>query len=470
MMRRLWTAIAMAIGAAGSLRAQDSTRFDHARHAKVFPSCIVCHAGAARTGAPLYPDSTACAACHDGAVERRVAYHPPTDSLRTNLRFNHVTHQGATGRSVTPPTCADCHQAVGAPWMVVQPPVVARCLDCHGIRTAHLEAPDTACATCHLPLASATRLARADISAFPAPASHRLPDFASGAGHGAAASATSPVAQSCATCHTRDFCLACHVDAPERPAIQALASEARGRAIPATLHAPPSHGEVAFLRSHGAASRQSSATCATCHTQESCLSCHSATPQVASALHRAAPDRAPGAQILRRRPASHTAAWVRHHAPSAATATASCANCHTRTDCLECHRPDAARATGYHPADFLARHPAAAYARESSCNVCHNAGQFCVSCHKSAGLVASGTLGAGYHDASRFFIAGHGVAARQSLETCTSCHVERDCLTCHSALGGRRFDPHGPGFDAARLFKKNPEVCTACHGTAIPTH
>lgn len=136
---------------------------------------------------------------------------------------------------------------------------------------------------------------------------------------------------------------------------------------------------------------------------------------------------------------------------------------------MQCHRPDAASAGAYHPAGFLSRHPAAAYARESSCNTCHNPGQFCVSCHKSAGLVATAALGKGYHDASRFFISGHGVAARQSLETCTSCHVERDCLTCHSALGGRRFDPHGPGFDAARMIKKNPEVCTACHGTAIPT-
>ena len=112
--------------------------------------------------------------------------------------------------------------------------------------------------------------------------------------------------------------------------------------------------------------------------------------------------------------------------------------------------------------------PAAAYARQSSCAACHNAGQFCVSCHKTAGLVASGPLRAGYHDASRFFSAGHGVAARQSLETCVSCHAERDCLTCHSVVGGRRIDPHGPGFDANRMRLKNPEVCTACHGTAIP--
>jgi hypothetical protein len=86
-----------------------------------------------------------------------------------------------------------------------------------------------------------------------------------------------------------------------------------------------------------------------------------------------------------------------------------------------------------------------------------------------AGLVSPGRLrGAGYHDAKEFFLLNHGQAARQSLETCVSCHSERDCLTCHSAVGGRRFNPHGPGFDAKTLRRKSPSTCTACHGSAIP--
>jgi len=145
------------------------------------------------------------------------------------------------------------------------------------------------------------------------------------------------------------------------------------------------------------------------------------------------------------------------------------AGCHVRADCLTCHRPDAAAATGYHPAGFLVRHPAAAYARESACSDCHNTAGFCATCHKNAGLVSSGPLQSSYHDSNRSFSAGHGQAARQSLETCIACHAERDCLTCHSAQGGRRFNPHGPGFDAEKLKSKNPQMCTACHGTAIPT-
>lgn len=456
--------LGIAATAAAAQTRTDSLPFDHVKHAKVFPNCLGCHAGVAQAGAPLYPDSVSCAACHDGAVERRIRYVPPADSLRTNLRFSHVGHAAKAPAAV----CASCHQEAGAPWMTVQRPVVGQCFECHGIRAAHVDAPDSACATCHFALPDAIRLTRAQVAAFPTPGSHRAPDFAA-RGHGVLAGQIAPVSPSCATCHSRNFCLTCHVDAPERPVIQALRADPRGTAIAVTLTAPATHAAETFLQTHGAASRIPAAGCATCHTRESCLMCHAATPDVAVALHPAAADRGVGALVTRHRPAWHTSAFIRHHAPNAETAARTCASCHSRSDCLQCHRPDAADARAYHPSGFLTRHPAAAYARESSCNTCHNPGQFCVSCHKSAGLVAAGTLGKGYHDASRFFISGHGVAARQSLETCTSCHVERDCLTCHSALGGRRFDPHGPGFDAARMIKKNPEVCTACHGTAIPT-
>jgi hypothetical protein len=140
-----------------------------------------------------------------------------------------------------------------------------------------------------------------------------------------------------------------------------------------------------------------------------------------------------------------------------------------RTQCLDCHRPNPADASpGYHPPGFLSRHPAAAYSRETSCSDCHNTGQFCSECHVKAGLSARGELNGGYHDAKQFFLLGHGQAARQNLESCVGCHAERDCLACHSALTGRRFNPHGPGFDPSTLRRKNSQVCTACHGASIP--
>jgi hypothetical protein len=137
---------------------------------------------------------------------------------------------------------------------------------------------------------------------------------------------------------------------------------------------------------------------------------------------------------------------------------------------LSCHRPNPADASpGYHPAGFLTTHPSAAYSRESSCADCHNPAQFCASCHVSAGLRSSnGLRGRGYHDAKRQFLLNHGQAARQELESCVTCHSDRDCLVCHSAQGGRRFNPHGPGFDPQTLRRKSPSMCSTCHGSAIP--
>ena len=374
--------------------------FDHAKHRKVFASCTACHRGITELGASMFPDPASCASCHDGTIEKRVTWTPRVGPRHSNLRFTHERHVAAVAGRTEALACAACHAEARAQWMVVGAAVPERCLDCHGIRTVHLAAPDSTCRVCHVPLARAAALTTEDVRRFPAPASHRAPGFPGRRGHGALAQLP---AAGCATCHARDFCLQCHVDQPAQPAVAALERDPRALAIAA-----------------------------------------------------------------RQPPAAHGANFADRHAAPAAAAAPTCAGCHVRADCLECHRPQAAAAPGYHPVGFLARHPAAAYARETSCSDCHNVGSFCTSCHAASGLVAKTTLRGGYHDAKRFFVAGHGQAARQSLETCVGCHVERDCLTCHSAVGGRHINPHGPGFDAARLRRKNPEVCTACHGMAIP--
>ena len=474
MIGRLATAIGLAAIWAVIAGAQQPAAFDHAKHARLFPACTSCHVGAASAGRSVWPDAATCATCHDGVIQRRVAWQVP-ESLRTNLRFDHLTHQRATTvRQVAggkpAPTCMDCHSVSGTKWMTVQPPVVARCFACHGLASAHFAAPDTACATCHLPLAQATRLTRADVAAIDTPPSHRVPAFRIASGHGAQAKAPGGgVAASCATCHARDFCLTCHVDAPEQPTVLALAQDERATAIHVLLAAPPSHAAPDFLERHGGRVRAEQRQCATCHTQESCLACHAGTPRVAAALFTRSPERGVGAVIIRRPPLSHGARFTEQHAELASARAATCAGCHVRADCLACHRPTAASGPGYHPAGFLARHPVAAYARETSCNDCHNNGSFCVTCHAASGLVARGPLGtSGFHDSNQFFLLGHGQTARQNLESCIGCHVERDCVGCHGSFGGRRFDPHGPGFDAARLRRKNPQMCTACHGTNIP--
>jgi hypothetical protein len=455
-------------------------RFDHLQHRALFPTCESCHAGvmSARSAddPAIWPSAESCAECHDGTVEERVDWAPP-EPPRTNLAFTHPTHR-AEEREHADSTvrCWSCHteQGGGAPAerMAVVLAVAENCLSCHGITGPHLATPDTACATCHLPLAQAARLTADDIVSFPEPPSHSRPDFLED-GHGRLAEAgAGDIAASCATCHARNFCAECHVNAPEIAAIQALAPDARVRPVPIALRAPPSHREPDFVEQHGDDARDGAQRCATCHTQESCLVCHVGTPSVARTLTVASAERGRGAVTERRRPASHGADFSETHGSDASARPQSCAACHARSECLDCHRPNAADASpGYHRIGFIVSHPVQAYQRESSCSDCHNPGQFCSSCHANAGLTNIDLpLDAGYHDAKRSFIAGHGQAARQSLESCVSCHVETDCMSCHATavLGGRNFSPHGPGFDAERLARRNPQMCSACHGGAIP--
>ena len=447
-------------------------RFDHWQHRELFPSCVGCHAGAAEPNASLWPAQTNCADCHDGTIEERVDWAPPAAPRASNLKFTHQSHAEEVLRHSADSAlrCSACHTEPGADRMQVRPAVVRSCLDCHGIREAHLEAPDSACVSCHVPLVQAVRLTRTDVSRFPAPATHRAPGFYE-EGHGDQARVgDGGVAASCATCHARDFCTECHVDAPEVPAIQALQPDARSLAHRAELRAPASHEDPSFVFRHGEPARREAGRCATCHTQESCLGCHQASPTAALAMHTPAPGRGPGARVERKRPPSHGLDFSDQHADVASARPQSCGACHARSQCLDCHRPNAAdQSPGYHPAGFLTTHPAAAYTRDQSCADCHNQSQFCANCHVSAGLGSTkGLRGVGYHDAKAEFLLNHGQAARQNLESCVSCHSERDCLTCHSAVGGRRFNPHGPGFDPETLRRKNPSMCTACHGTTVP--
>ena len=468
----LWFALGLGVSLAGQAVAQSPAGgFDHPKHAKLFPRCETCHVGAARADASIWPEVQSCESCHDGTIAKRVGWAPRTQPVESNLRFDHQVHR----RKADAPTCASCHQPSTSGWMTTRRAIVGQCLSCHQLPSEHLAVADTACATCHLTLAAATTLTEARIKHFGIPPNHQNAGFmVKGAkGHGTLARGTggAPVAASCATCHARDFCLSCHVNAPETPLIQALGSDHRSTAIKAELKAPVTHKGSDFGRRHGEKVGSKAEQCSTCHTRESCVACHAATPAPAvRSLPAFGPGRAVGAVVARKKPDTHTPDFGQQHAPLATAAERSCATCHVRPMCLQCHRPDPARAAGYHPAAFLSRHPSAAYARETSCADCHNPQQFCASCHAQAGMTANRPLGTGnYHDAKRFFLFGHGQAARQGLESCVSCHAERDCLTCHSSIGGRRFNPHGPGFDPNRLRRKNPQMCAACHGFSIPS-
>lgn len=449
--------------------------FRHEEHAALFPgSCTTCHAGMAESTPRIWPATATCAACHDGKVERTVEWTPRTEPPASNVRFVHAEHVQETKDTVA---CVACH-VYGDPKSEVHLSDAVQCVSCHEPGRGHLEIGDSTCASCHYALAEAKRLSASDVAQFPVPPSHEAPQFGL-SGHASLAVLSPPeggtmVNPSCATCHAQNFCVNCHVNAPEVEAIQALAKDERSLVHGFTFGAPPSHDAASFEKAHRDEGAREPATCATCHTRPSCTACHVApAPKAVGLMPMPGADRAVGATVEREPPSSHTAVFREGHGNEANASPRSCSTCHVRQECLTCHRPENATPAGrnsYHPSTFLARHPTAAYGRQVSCSDCHNAQQFCAACHKQAGVAGGNTLaGANYHDGKAAFFVGHGQAARQSLESCVSCHAERDCTTCHSAMGGRRFSPHGPGFDPERLQRRNPEMCIACHGRAIPT-
>jgi hypothetical protein len=149
------------------------------------------------------------------------------------------------------------------------------------------------------------------------------------------------------------------------------------------------------------------------------------------------------------------------HATLAAADAARCASCHTEPFCVQCHQ--APQRPAYHESNFLASHASSAWRRSLECSSCHETQTFCRSCHLQAGFGAQGRLNAGFHDAEPLWLLRHGQPARQALESCASCHSQRNCLQCHSQLGAFRVSPHGPGFDAQRAWARSPRTCSLCH-------
>ncbi len=278
----------------------------------------------------------------------------------------------------------------------------------------------------------------------------------------------------CAVCHTRERCTSCHVNAAGVAAIANIPEAVPSLELPryaAHYVAPPSHAAPGFLDTHGGAA--SVEACATCHTQDDCAACHAAQPPAAvAAMPRAADVVAPGVLLQTRPPSTHElASFLESHGGMAAADGSSCASCHTRDFCSECHAasavetalPGALAGTGFHPPNFLARHSTEAYGRRLECATCHNVAAFCRDCHEQAGFGTEGYLDPGFHDAEPNWLLRHGQPARQALESCATCHAQTDCLQCHSTLGSFKVSPHGPDFDPQRAHEKNPAICLACH-------
>ena len=137
-------AVIATVVAVGGLRAQQPPRFDHLKHAGLFPTCTGCHQGAEDPEQPILPDSAACATCHDGTTRPYVAWQRPAEGRPSNLKFAHelvplMTRETPQGTQTL--SCEDCHIAPGGQRMAVRRATPEGCLACHGPGvTQHLAA------------------------------------------------------------------------------------------------------------------------------------------------------------------------------------------------------------------------------------------------------------------------------------------------------------------------------------------
>lgn len=450
---------AVVLGTALTAGAWQEQSFPHERHERLFPLCTGCHEGVPSGNvAAFYPPTGLCANCHDGQDLDRVTWSGPSPRV-DNVEFSHDAHATFLSSAGDPePTCESCHVAPGSRRMAVAAEIqVGTCLSCHA-HQADDHQVDADCSVCHVPLAE-TRFSLARIEGLAVPADHQAADFLE-AGHGAGARADQA---RCATCHTADRCVSCHVDVDRRP-IRAMPFAPEGMELPAAVAhypEPATHQDAGWFTQHGLqATRQA---CATCHTSDDCAACHIApAPTQVAALPARAEVSAPGVHVLPQAPESHEGFFfMQIHSVLAAGDQKSCNTCHVESFCSDCHQGPADG--GYHPPGFVARHAADAFGRQSECANCHEVQVFCRNCHVQVGLSSVGRLGPGYHEGGSVWLLRHGMAARQNLEGCTSCHRQNDCTQCHGVLGAFKVSPHSRNFDARRAWEQNPRTCFACH-------
>lgn len=305
--------------------------FSHGKHLARGATCATCHPAAATSRSAvdnLIPTEAECRACHpiDRAdPERAVAGAPPARCAACHagwapgapvervyltpppLKFSHAAH----GRA----PCASCHGDLTKVELATtrQLPTMASCLACH-----REGAGERRCADCHL-------TKRGGLLETRFPHGTLVPRFTGlGDAHGpgfpnAHRQEAMQQGATCAACHDRSECVACH----------------QGVTKPLEFH----RGN--YLATHAIEARRGTPDCSACHRAQSfCVGCHERSglgARVNSDFDASDPARA-----------FHPAGWAssagageNRHAREARRNLASCASCHREEDCLRCHSADA---------------------------------------------------------------------------------------------------------------------------------
>jgi hypothetical protein len=209
--------------------------------------------------------------------------------------------------------------------------------------------------------------------------------------------------------------------------------------------------------------------------KSACINCHISDPSGASGAIKtmfASGEMLPPRWLHN---SEHGPDWIERHKQIAANDSQYCANCHKEDFCVACH-DGRVRPRSIHPADYISMHPIDARQASEKCTSCHREQSFCLGCHQRVGVSMSGPTNV--RESGRFHPpksiwsdaprqpGHHAFEAERNLNACVSCHIERDCVTCHGAQGvGGGFNPHPTGFNSrcATQMRRNPRPCFVCH-------
>ncbi len=337
---------------------------------------------------------------------------------RLPLIFSHAKHL-ARGTA-----CAACHPAAATSRSAVDNliPTEAACRACHPIDRgdpAKVATPVAACAGCHAGWAPGVPVERVYITPAPLKFEHAQ--------------------------HAQTACEGCHTTMRQ-------VDVATTRQLP-TMD-----------------------SCLTCHKNGSeerhCTDCHLARLGGQIETHFEF------GELVPQRMAGHGMGFAQHHEQAAREVGATCTACHDRSECIDCHQ-GVVKPMDFHPGDYLSIHAMEARRGRPDCSACHRYESFCVGCHERSGLSSRVTTDFNAADPARAFhpvgwassTGGpnrHAQEARRNISSCTSCHREEDCLTCHSAQkGALQASPHPAGWrGSARcraLDRGNRRMCLRCH-------
>lgn len=311
----------------------------------------------------------------------------------------------------------------------------------------------------------------------------------------------------CARCHPVDrreparvvagqpaaACVACHPDYRDGlpvARVQILTPNLKfSHAAHATAACATCHAGAATAEVSSAALLPTMATCVTCHdgaaAPSACGTCH--LQAVGGGLRTTffegelRPTATSSTSVLGAVDDAHDADFMQRHGKVASSAGAACGACHEARYCADCHQGQISE-RAFHRPGYAAAHAEEARRGVPDCTVCHRTQSFCVGCHERQGLgtragseFVSGDPERSFHPrgwASTSIAEPnlHAAEARRNLPSCSSCHREDDCLTCHSAQPGiARISPHPRGWRGSAACRamdtRNRRVCLRCHIT-----